>query len=109
MFSTLTLPVAVGVLAAAKLAGSRFIPTALDALKLTLPVFLIPFAVIYNPELSMIEQWTWRTPLLFVALVLIQAGIAAAVFSRGSRDYRQIYPASLVFLSLLCFYLVFLR
>ena len=133
VFSTLTLPIAVGVLAAAKLAGSRFITTAIDALKLTVPVFLIPFAVIYNPELSMIEQWSWRTPVLFAALVVIQAGIAAGIFTPKSirfavrlpwhtpygrpvdvqiRSWRicgMIYRVLLILLSVLSFYFIFLR
>lgn len=108
VFSTLTLPIAVGVLAAAKLAGSRFIPTAIDAMKITIPVFLIPYAVMYNPELSMIEDWTWRTPLLCVALVVIQGGIAASIFSRASGYSRQAFRASLLIVSCSCFYLIFL-
>ena len=109
VFSTLTLPIAVGVLAAAKLAGSRFITTAIDALKLTVPVFLIPFAVIYNPELSMIEQWSWRTPVLFAALVVIQAGIAAGIFTPKSIRFGMIYRVLLILLSVLSFYFIFLR
>ena len=109
VFSTLTLPIAVGVLAAAKLAGSRFIRTAIDALKLTVPVFLIPFAVIYKPELSMVEQWTWRTPLLFVALVLIQAGIAAGIFSPDPGHSRPVWRVFLLLVSLAGFYFVFLN
>ena len=108
VFSTLTLPIAVGVLAAAKLAGSRFIPTAMDAMKITVPVFLIPYAVMYNPELSMIEDWTWRTPLLCAALVVIQGGIAAGIFSRASGSSGQVIRASLLIVSCSCFYLVFL-
>ena len=108
VFSTLTLPIAVGVLAAAKLAEARFIPTAIDAMKITIPVFLIPYAVIHNPELSMIEDWTWRTPLLCVALVVIQAGIAASIFSRASGYSRQVYRAALLIVSCSCFYLIFL-
>ena len=109
VFSTLTLPIAVGVLAAAKLAGSRFIPTAIDALKITIPVFLIPFAVIYNPELSMVERWTWHTPLLFAALVLIQAGIAAGIFGSTSMQSRPAYRLFLFLISLSGFYFIFLR
>ena len=109
VFSTLTLPIAVGVLAAAKLAGSRFITTAVDALKLTVPVFLIPFAVIYNPELSLIEHWTWRTPLLFAVLVLIQAGVAAGIFGPGPGHPRPVRRAFLLLVSLSGFYYVFLN
>ena len=108
VFSTLTLPIAVGVLAAAKLAGSRFIPTAINALKLTFPVFLIPFAVIYKPEISMIEDWTWRTPLLFAALVVIQACIAAAIFGPASGHSRPAQRAFLLLVSLAGFYYLFL-
>ena len=108
VFSTLTLPIAVGALAAAKLAGSRFIPTALNALKLTIPVFLVPYAVIYNPELGMIEHWNWRTLWLVIALILIQTGIAAATFTPKSVSFGVLYRSLLVLFSLLSFYFIFI-
>src|SRR3546814_19314377 len=51
VFSTLTPPVAVSVLAAAKLAGDSQMDTACDAMKLAATTFIIPFAFVYNPPL----------------------------------------------------------
>ena len=51
VFSTLTPPVAVSVLAASKLADASFKETALNAMKIAGTTFIIPFAFIYNPKL----------------------------------------------------------
>lgn len=51
VFSTLTPPIAVSILAAAKLAETGFAPAALHAMKLACTTFIVPFAFVYNPEL----------------------------------------------------------
>lgn len=51
VFSTLTPPVAVSALAAAKVSGGTFVGTAIDAMKLMLTTFIIPFAFAYHPQL----------------------------------------------------------
>ncbi len=51
VFSTLTPPVAVSALAAAKLSGGTFLGTAKDGMKLMLTTFIIPYGFIYHPEL----------------------------------------------------------
>lgn len=87
VFSTLTPPIAVGVLAAAKLAKSKFSHTVLDALKISLPTFVIPYVVVYRPELLLVEDWSWRTPLTFTAVIFLQLGITTMIF--GSWSNRQ--------------------
>lgn len=51
VYSALTPPVAVAVLAAAKLAGASYWETAKESLKLASTTFIIPFAFVYRPQL----------------------------------------------------------
>lgn len=51
IFSTLTPPVAIAVLAAARLADSDFLRTSIDAFRLALVAYFMPFALIYHPAL----------------------------------------------------------
>jgi TRAP transporter 4TM/12TM fusion protein len=51
VYSALTPPVAVSVLAAAKLAGASYWETAKESLKLAATTFIIPFAFVYRPQL----------------------------------------------------------
>ncbi len=59
VFSTLTPPVAVSALAAAKLSGGTFLGTAKDGMKLMLTTFIIPYGFIYHPELLSFPNVTW--------------------------------------------------
>ena len=51
VFSTLSPPVAVSVLAAAKLSGASFWSTAMRSLQIASTTFIIPFAIIFNKPL----------------------------------------------------------
>jgi len=69
VFSTLTPPVAVSVLAAAKLADASFLSTAADSLKIALTTFIIPFAFVFFPELMTFPHLTWAVvPAIFIVL-----------------------------------------
>ena len=71
VFSTLTPPVAVSVLAAAKLSGASFISTSVDSLKIALTTFIIPFAFVYFPELMTFPHLTWAVvPAIFVVVAI---------------------------------------
>ncbi len=71
VFSTLTPPVAVSALAAAKLSGGTFLGTAKDGMKLMLTTFIIPFGFIYHPELLSFPNVTWDViPPVLLILVL---------------------------------------
>ena len=59
VFSTLTPPVAVSALAAAKLSGGTFLGTAKDGMKLMLTTFIIPYGFVYHPELLSFPDVTW--------------------------------------------------
>lgn len=71
VFSTLTPPVAVSALAAAKLSGGTFIGTATDGMKLMLTTFIIPYGFIYHPELLSFPHTDWSVvPPILTILVL---------------------------------------
>ncbi len=58
VFSTISPPVAISCLAAAKLSGGTFLGTARDSLKISIPTFLIPFVFIYNSDLLIFPNVT---------------------------------------------------
>jgi len=51
IISALTPPVAIGVLVAVGISGGSYVKTALHALRLALPGFLLPFYFLYQPEI----------------------------------------------------------
>ena len=51
ILSGITPPIAIAVVVTAGIAGSNFWRTSLEALKLALPLFVLPFTFIYNPEI----------------------------------------------------------
>lgn len=53
ILSGITPPIAIAVVVTTGIAGSNFWRTALEALKLGLPLFVLPFTFIYNPEIVM--------------------------------------------------------
>ena len=72
VFSTLTPPVAVSALAAAKLSGGTFLGTAKDGMKLMLTTFIIPFGFVYHPELLSFPNVTWSVLPPILLLLLLQ-------------------------------------
>ena len=82
VFSTLTPPVAVSALAAAKLSGGSFFGTAVDAMKLMLTTFIIPFAFCYHPVLLKFPNVGWNVlpPLLLVIALQITTSAACYGF-----------------------------
>lgn len=80
VFSTLTPPVAVSVLAAGKLAQASFLGTAADAMKLALTTFIIPFAFVYSPELMSFPHLTWPVWREIAEVVLIQWIVSVAAY-----------------------------
>jgi TRAP-type uncharacterized transport system fused permease subunit len=72
VFSNVTPPVAMAALVGAGIAGSRFIPTAFQALKIAIPGFILPFAFIWCPAVL----GTFNNPLIdALSLICIAAGL----------------------------------
>jgi len=80
VFSTLTPPVAVSVLAAAKLADATFLETAKDSLKIALTTFIIPFAFVFSPELMSFPDMTWAVVPAILKVVFIQWSVSVASY-----------------------------
>ena len=78
VFSTLTPPVAVSALAAAKLSGGSFLGTTLDAMKLMLTTFIIPFAFCYHPQLLKFPNIGWDVlpPVALIIVLQITTSVA---------------------------------
>lgn len=80
VFSTLTPPVAVSVLAAAKLAEASFLETAKDSLKIAMTTFIIPFAFVFSPELMAFPNLTWAVVPAVLKVVFIQWSVSVASY-----------------------------
>ncbi len=80
VFSTLTPPVAVSVLAAGKLAGASFLATARDSLKIALTTFIIPFAFVFSPELMSFPNLTWAVVPAIGEVIFIQWAVSIASY-----------------------------
>ncbi|PMR72755.1 TRAP transporter permease [Billgrantia endophytica] len=80
VFSTLTPPVAVSVLAAAKLAGTTFRSTSIDAMKIAGTTFIIPFAFIYNPRLLAFPDVDASAIMAIIEVLLTQLALAIAAY-----------------------------
>ncbi|WP_436348348.1 TRAP transporter permease [Natronorubrum sp. FCH18a] len=80
MLSAITPPVALAVVVASRIAGARFIPTAIVTLFMGLGAIIVPFVFVYNPELVV-----WSTPLATaMTMGLALLGITAvAIASTG--------------------------
>ena len=80
VFSAISLPVAVGVLAAAKLAQAGFLSTAINAMKIAATTMIIPFVFVYRPELTDLDCFSFSTLVLCFEVILIQWLLAFTIY-----------------------------
>lgn len=94
VFSTLTPPVAVTSLAASKLAGSHWGATSLEAVRLALAAWLIPFIFIANPALFDFASYTWRELGLLAVLLLTGTALCVVLYRHSWRQlaHRELVP-----------------
>lgn len=85
-YSTLTPPVAVSVLAAAKLAETSFLKTAIDSMKLCLTTFVIPFAFVTYPSLLQFPPKGWGVLIPIATVLLLQWTASVASFGHFRRN-----------------------
>jgi TRAP transporter 4TM/12TM fusion protein len=79
-FSTITPPVAVGVLAAVRISGGSFLQTSWAAVKLSVVVFLLPFAFVLHPEILGLPRLGLDSLFLSVLMLLFAFSSAAALY-----------------------------
>jgi TRAP-type uncharacterized transport system fused permease subunit len=85
-YSALTPPVAVAALAAAKIADASFLETALNAMKLMLTTFVIPFAFVYYPSLMSFPNLGWDILVPLVTVLVLQWTVSVACYGYYRRD-----------------------
>ncbi len=80
VFSTITPPVAVGALAASKIANVSYWYVGGQSLKVALAMFILPFLFVYNPELLAFPKVSWQLGAVLVLVVLVQWCISCSQF-----------------------------
>ncbi|MFD2740684.1 TRAP transporter permease [Sulfitobacter aestuarii] len=103
VLSSITPPVALAAFAAAPIAGSRPMATALEASRLALPGFVIPFAFVYQPALLLgtgYGFWASMQAMLFVLLAVLL--ISRACYPDRGRLYMT--PVALALAAALLFF-----
>jgi TRAP transporter 4TM/12TM fusion protein len=80
VFSTLTPPIAVSILAGAMLADARFRDTAAHAMKLSLTTFIVPFAFVYSPELMAFPSLGWDVLWAVIEVLIVQLAVSACAY-----------------------------
>lgn len=95
IISAITPPVALAAYAASAISGANPMQTGLTALKLGLAGFIIPFMIIYSPQLLMQGQW------YEIVLATLTAFVGAAALAAGLEGYL-IARMNLIERALLC-------
>lgn len=88
VYGDLTPPVALSVAVASAIAGSSFLRSTLEAVKISFPLLLFPFVVLVHPSL-LDQPWTtqsfWAS---FLQALLAFLGFAVAFYAKGSLAMR---------------------
>ncbi|MCK4785220.1 MAG: TRAP transporter fused permease subunit [Desulfobacteraceae bacterium] len=77
VFSAVTPPIATAAIVGSKIAKAGFWDCALQGFRLSLPLFLIPFAFIYQPQLLNFPHFGWGA--LYMSFILLASGLAVAM------------------------------
>jgi TRAP-type uncharacterized transport system fused permease subunit len=85
ILSALTPPVALGCAVACKIANTGFLRTCWDAIKIALPVFLLPYTFVLHRNLIV---WDVMTPVVFVTTGLALFGLTFAVYNHIFQPLR---------------------
>jgi TRAP transporter 4TM/12TM fusion protein len=81
VLSFLTPPVCVAAFAAASIAGANMLQTAVQAMKLGIAAYLVPFFFVYRPSLLLIG-----TPIRIIEAIIV-AAVGASLFSIGLEGF----------------------
>ena len=100
VFSTLTPPVAVSVLAAAKLGDATFLSTARDSMKIAMTTFIIPFAFVFSPELMSFPNMTMGTIIAIIEVIFVQVAVSVASYGFLFRSLNGVERSGYAFIAL---------
>ena len=81
VISSITPPLALAAYAAASIAGSKPLETAVQASKMGVVAFLIPYLFVYKPQLLLIGDWPQ------IALVVLEASVAVVGFAAAIQGF----------------------
>lgn len=90
----ITPPTAPASLVAAGIAGESFMKTAFEAIRVGIPLLLLPFAFVTYPELILVDSQTWYG---FLLITVAFMGISHCLNSR-ERQLKDIFVRALSFL-----------
>lgn len=88
--SALSPPVAVGALAASRISGAKFLPTAIESWKIIGPSCVIPFAFAYNPSLIEFPKVSWAMLYWSFVLILLMGVLSVWVYGYFLRKLKFI-------------------
>ncbi len=80
VFSTLTPPIAVSVLAATKLSGATFRSTSIHALKMAATTFIIPYAFVFNKQLLSFPNIGLGVVMPVIEVLATQVAVSIAAY-----------------------------
>lgn len=108
VISAVTPPVALASLAGAGIAGARYMRTSMEAFKLAIAGFIIPFLVIYNPAIIMAaDSWVWAIGTA-IAVPIGMTALTAAIYNCGLVPFRPIERLMAIGVTvMMCGYAVF--
>lgn len=81
--SALTPPVALASLTASGIAGGDYVKTSINAFRLGIPAFIIPYLIIYNPAMLLQFQYLAPDLLSLVAIFIAITASTACLFNCG--------------------------
>lgn len=90
VYSTISPPVAISCLAAAKISHGKFLGTAIEAMKLSLPTFIIPFVFVYNPDMLGFPNVNLTGLLVFFFTIIIQCTMAFSLYGYAFRVLNRL-------------------
>ena len=86
MLSYITPPVALAAITAASVAKANPMETSLTAMRLGLPLFVLPFIFVYDPALIMEGHWVdivWRVTLTLIAIWAVTSAFESWIYGVG--------------------------
>ncbi|MCB2187806.1 MAG: TRAP transporter fused permease subunit [Deltaproteobacteria bacterium] len=90
VYSTISPPVAISCLAAAKLSGGSFLGTALESMRIAIPTFLIPYLFIYQKTLLVFPDISWLTVWDFFMALLCMFFMSLGLFGFLVRRFHPV-------------------
>lgn len=90
VFSTISPPVAISCLAAAKISKGTFIGTTVESLRIALPSFFVPFAFVFNEDLLVFPRVTTLGAIAFLMVLLVEIYLTIALYGYFMRKLNAI-------------------